>query len=128
MLILIAISQGIIAQARMLGGSIGIATSTAILGATTRSQLIGVITEAQLSTLETSAKTMTEAQLHAVRQVYSDSFSEGMKVCAAISAACALATLMSYRKNDITVGTRREEQLRFDDEMRRNNKSKETSA
>lgn len=106
----------------MLGGSIGIAASSAILGAMTRSQLTGLVTPTQLSTLQTSARTFTEAQIHAVRQAYSDSFGEGMKVCAAVSAACALATLMTYRRNIPDVATRRAEQLDFDNELRRREK------
>lgn len=111
-----------VAQARVLGGSVGIAASSAILGATTRSQLTGLVTPEQLSTLQTSARTFTEAQLHAVRQAYSDSFSEGMKVCAAVSAVCALATLMTFRRNVPDVARRRAEQLEVDNELRRREK------
>lgn len=122
MLTFLAVSQGVIAQARVLGGSIGIAASSAILGATTRSQLTGLVTPAQLSSLQASAKTLTEEQLHAIRQAYSDSFSEGMKVCAAVAAVCAVATLMTYRRNVPDVAARREEQLMFDNELRRKEK------
>jgi hypothetical protein len=107
---ILAVAQGIIAQARVLGGSIGIAASTAILGVKEHQQLVGIVTPAQLATLETSARTMTIAQLHAVRQAYSDSFSEAMTVCAAISGACVLATLLTYRKQPLDIIGRRKEQ------------------
>jgi hypothetical protein len=113
----LAVAQGVVAQARVFGGSIGIAASTAILGTTLRSELAGIVTPQQLSTLQISAKTMTHAQLHAVRQGYSDSFSEGMKVCAAMSAACALASSMTFRRHGVNLEARRVEQLREDNEM-----------
>jgi hypothetical protein len=53
---------------------------------------------------------MTIPQLHAVRQAYSDSFGEAMIVCAAISAACVLATLLTYRKQPLDLIERRKEQ------------------
>ncbi len=53
---------------------------------------------------------MTPAQLHAVRQTYSNSFSEGMKICAITSAACVLATLITWRKVPIDIVSRRKEQ------------------
>lgn len=116
-LTIIAVAQGVVAQARVFGGSIGIAASTGILGTTLRSELAGIVTPEQLSTLQSSAKTMTHAQLRAVRQGYSDSFSEGMKVCAAMSAACALATLMTFRRHGVNLEARRVDQLREDNEM-----------
>jgi hypothetical protein len=93
------VAQGIIAQARVLGGSIGIACSTAVLGVTQRRELAGVVTSAQLATLQVSAKQMTEAQLHSVRQAYSDAFAEEMRVCAIVSGVCVLAALATYRRS-----------------------------
>ncbi|PMD64418.1 MFS multidrug transporter-like protein [Hyaloscypha bicolor E] len=111
------VAQGVIAQARVFGGSIGIAASTAILGTVQRSQLFGIVTPEPLSALQTSAGTMTPAQLHAVRQVYSDSFSEGMQVCAAVSAACVIACVLAYRRHGVDLEARREESIREEDEM-----------
>jgi hypothetical protein len=111
------VAQGVVAQARVFGGSIGIAASTAILGAVQRSELSGIATPEQLSTLQTSARAMTPAQLHAVRQAYSDSFSEVMKVCAAVSAACAVACLLAYRRRGVDLEARREELFREEEQM-----------
>jgi len=61
---------------------------------------------------------MTKEQLFAVRQAYSDAFSEGMKVCAAVSAVCVLGALMTYRKHGVGLEERRVEQLR-EEEVRR---------
>jgi hypothetical protein len=112
-----AVAQGVVAQARVFGGSIGIAASTAILGTMQRSELSGIVTAEQLSTLQTSARTMTLAQLHAVRQVYSDSFSEVTKVCAAVSAACAVACLLAFRWHGVDLEIRMKELAKEEDEM-----------
>lgn len=108
----LAVAQGVVAQARVFGGSIGIAASTAILGAMQRSELSGIVTPEQLSTLQTSARMMTPVQLHAVKQSYSDSFSEVMKVCAAVSAACAVACMLAYRRHGVDLEARWKEQAR----------------
>jgi len=107
------VAQGIVAQARVLGGSIGIAASTAILGILQSSRLIKthLVTSFQLETFQNSAHEMSPTQLEAVRQTYSDSFSESMKVCAAISGACVLATLLTFRKQKMDIMGRRKEQF-----------------
>jgi hypothetical protein len=60
---------------------------------------------------------MTPTQLHAVRQAYSDSFSEAMRVCAAVSAACVVACALAYRRHGVDLQARREELLRGEEEM-----------
>ncbi len=112
-----AVAQGVVAQARVFGGSIGIAASTAILGAIQRSELSGIVISEQLSTLQNSARIMTPAELHAVRQAYSDSFSEVMKVCAAVSSACAIACLLAFRWHGVDLETRIKELSKEEDEM-----------
>lgn len=99
----LAVSQGIIAQVRVLGGSIGIAASTAIMGITQRHELTGVISSSQLATLSSSAKILTSEQLHAVRQAYSDAFKEDLRVCAIIAGICFFVTLGAYRRNPLPI-------------------------
>ncbi|KAK0100589.1 hypothetical protein ONS95_007046 [Cadophora gregata] len=106
------VAQGIIAQARVLGGSIGIAASTAILSKMQHRYLSTLLTPSQLSTLESSSHTLTPTQLLAVRKAYSTAFSESMKVCAAVSAACVFATLITFRRRPIVILERRAEQFR----------------
>ncbi|TGO67758.1 hypothetical protein BOTNAR_0036g00350 [Botryotinia narcissicola] len=106
-----AVAQGITSQARILGGSIGIAASTAILSLAQQTQLIGIVSPEQLASLESSAKSMTDSQLHAVRQAYSDSFSEDMKVCAIVAGVCVLVTAGTWKKNPVTVEQRLREQI-----------------
>ena len=107
-----AVAQGIIAQARVLGGSIGIAASTAILSKMQHRYLSSLLTPSQLSTLESTSHTLTPDQLLAVRKAYAAAFSESMKVCAAVSAACVFATLVTYRRKPIVIMERRGEQVR----------------
>ncbi|RDL41063.1 MFS multidrug transporter-like protein [Venustampulla echinocandica] len=106
------VAQGIIAQVRVLGGSIGIAAATAIQSVTQRRDLSGIITEQQLASLQDSAKNMTPEQLFAVRKAYSDSFSLSLKVCAALAGAGALATFMTWQRRPVDFHIRREEQAR----------------
>ncbi|TGO53866.1 hypothetical protein BCON_0116g00100 [Botryotinia convoluta] len=106
-----AVAQGITSQARILGGSIGIAASTAILSLAQQTQLTDIVSPEQLASLESSAKSMTDSQLHAVRQAYSDSFSEDMKVCAIVAGICVLVTIGTWKKNPITIEQRLREQI-----------------
>ena len=96
-----SVAQGIVAQNRILGGSIGIAASTAILAATQQRQLItpGIVSASQLASLHASASTFTAAQIEAIRQAYSDAFSEDMRICAIIAGVCILITLGTFRRN-----------------------------
>ncbi|CZT12847.1 related to multidrug transporter [Rhynchosporium agropyri] len=106
------VAQGIIAQARVLGGSIGIAASTAILSKMRHRYLSNILTTPQLLNLEASSRSLTPAQHLAVQTAYSTSFSESMKVCAAVSGACVLATLITFRRTPMVIMERRDEQAR----------------
>lgn len=95
-----SVAQGIVAQARILGGSIGIAASTAILAARQLSQLItpGIATATQLASLQTSEGGMTIEQLEKVRATWSDAFNDDMRVCCIIAGICILVTLGAWRR------------------------------
>ncbi len=112
----IAVAQGIIAQARILGGSLGIAASSTILGSVERKQLVetGLISAEQLRTLQASTKFMTLEQLLGVQKGYSDAFVEDMKVCAGVAAVCVLATAIVYRRHPRDVRERIKEQMESD--------------
>ena len=112
-----------IAQMRVLGGSIGIAASTAILGVTQRKELSGLVTEAQLTNLEAASRTFTEEQLHGERQAYSDAFNEDLRVCAIVAGICILVTLGTFRKNPQPVMERRKEQMIVEQKRQRRLKS-----
>lgn len=107
----IAVAQGIVAQVRILGGSIGIAATTAILGVTQRSELIGVVSAAELSSLQSSAATLSPAQLQAIRQAYTDAFDKSLRVCAIVTGFCVLITLGTYQRKPLSMLERRQQQL-----------------
>ncbi|CAK7263631.1 hypothetical protein SEPCBS119000_000580 [Sporothrix epigloea] len=88
-----AASQGIIAQARVFGGSIGIAASSAILARQELSELGTIITgdvPAGLTGKSTAAI--------AVRQTFGQAYAETMRVCAIISAMAVLLACGTYTR------------------------------
>ncbi|EHL01054.1 hypothetical protein M7I_3017 [Glarea lozoyensis 74030] len=101
-------------QVRVLGGSIGIAASTAILGVNEHRSLSNMVTSQQLATLQDSLPHMTPEQVHAVKQAYSDAFAESMKVCAALGGMGVLASLVCWRRNPVEFNVRRKEQIEED--------------
>jgi MFS family permease len=108
-----AVAQGIIAQARMLGGSIGIAASTAILGVKQRQQLLstGLVSPLEMQSLAESMHRLSSAQVLAIRQTYTDAFNETLIVCAIISGIALLITAAGFQKDPMTIEDRRRQQV-----------------
>ncbi|KAL2210825.1 putative MFS multidrug transporter [Sarocladium strictum] len=79
-------AQGILAQIRILGGSMGIAASSAVLGR----HLSGVVDLGQLASIEHHREDYSEDQLQAIRNAFSEAFNYDMWVCAIVSAAGVL--------------------------------------
>ena len=105
------------AQVRILGGSIGIAASTAILGRIEYDQLTGIVSGSQLASLQYSAKTLSPSQLYAIRKAYSDAFNEDMRVCAILAGVCVLLTLGTFQRNPPHIQEKRKQQI-ADEEKR----------
>lgn len=121
-------AQGLIAQARMLGGSIGIAMSSAILALQQRTQLAGVIDPAVLGTLnQTTIESMPQAQQTAIRKTYNDWFTETMKVCAIAAGIGILLTMGTYRRGRVPMQEQREETVRQEIQRRRAEKQMPSS-
>ena len=80
----IATAQGIIAQVRILGGSIGIAASSAVLGVKTNSELAKVLSPEQLVHLASTMSSLPPAQKEAVRRAYTGALREDMIICCAV--------------------------------------------
>ncbi|KAH8199289.1 hypothetical protein TruAng_006525 [Truncatella angustata] len=91
-------AQGIIAQIRILGGSLGIAASSAILGTTLRSQLASVVDPKLLNSLENATSQLTSVQLNAVRRAYSEAFNEDMRVCAIVASVSVVLAFGAWTK------------------------------
>ncbi|KAI0012220.1 major facilitator superfamily transporter [Xylariaceae sp. FL0662B] len=104
-------AQGIIAQLRVLGGSIGIAASSAVLGVTIQAQLEPVQSE-QPSSLEADATVSLESKLNTIRQAYSEAFNKDMRICTIISGIAILLTFGTFSQKRLTVAEHRERQVR----------------
>jgi len=104
-----AVAQGIIAQVRIFGGSIGIAASTAILGASQRRNLTGLVSPSQLANLQSFSKTASIEQLRAIQKTYSEAFSTDMKVSAAVAGAAVLAAVLTFQREKVDVQERHKE-------------------
>ena len=103
-----AVAQGITAQARIFGGSIGIAASTCILGVVERRELKG-IPNSVLSALQASAHSLTAEQYMMIQQAYADAFSESMRTNAIVACAGFLLALGMYQRHPMTMEEKRQE-------------------
>lgn len=112
-------AQGIIAQARMLGGSIGIAMSTALLAVQQRAQLSGIVSPAELQGLSYIFKDLPEAQQAAVRKTYNDAFTETMKVCAIVAGIGIVLSMGTYRRGRVSLSEQRQQMVRDEVARRR---------
>ncbi|KAK3688449.1 major facilitator superfamily transporter [Podospora appendiculata] len=110
-------AQAIIAQVRTLGGSLGIAASSAILGVRTRSALTGVVTEAQLAGLGSKVSNLSPEQWTAIRTVYTDAFREDMIICCAVLTLALVCSMGIYRRNRPSIPE--QEQNRYREERQR---------
>jgi hypothetical protein len=86
-----AVAQGIIAQMRILGGSIGIAASTAILGGK-----LGSVSEQELEALKSAPHTLSAMQMQTIRTAYTEAFNKTMWINAIISGICAFAAIGTW--------------------------------
>lgn len=85
---ILAAAQGALSQARILGGSIGLATGTIILNNKLNNGLAGVLDAAQIKSLEQSLSTigtLSATNRAIVANVFSDSFNKQMRVCTYLS-------------------------------------------
>lgn len=101
-----AAAQGAVVQARVLGGSIGLAVATIIFNAAVKSDLSDILTPSQLQAIQqslTTIGTLTESQQAAVANVFAESFNQQMRVCTYISAATFVAALLTWQKNPPSV-------------------------
>ncbi|KAK7417041.1 hypothetical protein QQX98_004802 [Neonectria punicea] len=100
-------AQGILSQLRLLGGSLGIATSTALLHQKVNEYLNGVLTPAELATIGGPDTHLSRSQLDSVHYAYAESFRADMKVAAGISAIGVISTLGAYRRCRLVIQEQR---------------------
>ncbi|KAM3511162.1 hypothetical protein MY11210_005213 [Beauveria gryllotalpidicola] len=104
-----ASAHGILAQMRILGGSIGIATATILL----RNRLTDV-SEGRIST------NVDQNGAVAVVLAYSSAFQTGMKVCSLLSGIAVLVSMLGLRRTRMDMNEQRAK-LSREEEMRRAN-------
>lgn len=104
---------------RILGGSIGIAASSAMLAQTLRSQLAGVADPRQLTSLEHNASSFTESQITAIRQAYADAFKEEMRVCTIVAGVGIISGLAAWNRDRTSLSDRRDQSVREEAERRK---------
>ncbi len=91
-----SVCQGIASQARLFGGSIGVAAANAVTNQALQTNLAGKLSPAQIHSLQystNSLQSLNETQRQLVRIAYADSFEGTMKVCVYVSAAGLLLNL-----------------------------------
>lgn len=93
----------------MLGGSIGIAMSSAVLAAQEKVQLDGIVPSTALADLQNA--NLTDAQYAAVRKTYNDAFTETMRVCAIVAGIGILITMGTYSRNRVPLTEQRKQQV-----------------
>ncbi|KAF9769689.1 hypothetical protein IL306_012854 [Fusarium sp. DS 682] len=100
-------AQGILSQARLLGGSLGIAASSALLNEKSSQYLSGVLTPYEQATVGGSNTYLTDAQWSAVRYTYADAFQVEMKVATAVAACSVISAFGAFRKGHLLIAEQR---------------------
>ncbi|GFF35577.1 hypothetical protein IFM46972_04597 [Aspergillus udagawae] len=104
-----AVGQGVVAQLRIFGGSIGIASSFIVFNQNIQEALAGVLTPAQLDDFYRSPTAIFSFPVMdqlLVRQTYIDVFNIDMRVCAGISAVCLVTTLFTFQRRPLSIKER----------------------
>jgi hypothetical protein len=94
--------MGAVGQFRMLGGSIAIAICTNVLNRFVELELRTILPPSQLASLLESVQTMRDmppSSQQAVRDVYTEGYSQQMRILTAFSGATVLATLMMCERS-----------------------------
>lgn len=95
----LAVAQGAIAQARVLGGAIGIAACSIIFNSEVDTQLKGRISPADLATLRQSPtiNDMLQPALQSlVREVYAGAFTANIRIMICMSAVALVASVFTF--------------------------------
>lgn len=107
-----AVAQGLTAQARVFGGSIGIAASTAILAVKENSRNIPPGAQSQLDSVGPE-------DLNNLRHAYGQAFQQVMWVSAIVSAIAFAFAVLTYKKDLPDLQDRVLEQMRVEAERRK---------
>jgi MFS family permease len=100
-------AQGILSQVRLLGGSLGIATSSALLNEKSSQYLASILTPYEQATIGSSDTPLSNEQWSAVRFTYADAFKVEMKVATAVAACSVISAFGAFRKKRLLIAEQR---------------------
>jgi hypothetical protein len=92
---------------RLLGGSLGIAASSALLNEKSTNYLTGVLTPYEQATVGSSSTHLSNAQWSAVRYTYADAFKVEMKIATAVAACSVISAFGAFRKQRLLIAEQR---------------------
>jgi hypothetical protein len=98
--------QGAIGQARVLGGSLGLAIATIIFNHHIANDLPNSLSPTQLSNLQQSITTIYDLDLQQqaeVAKVFASSFNQQMRICTYLSAVALVVAIFTWQKNPANV-------------------------
>ena len=107
----IALALGVVNQARILGGVIGLAASTIIFNIRVGKDLPLVLDPTQIHSLRqtlNAVSSFTEQQQEAVRHSFAQSFNDQLRICMYISAVCWVITWACWSKKPADLAERKE--------------------
>ncbi|KAK6716221.1 hypothetical protein SNK03_007096 [Fusarium graminearum] len=100
-------AQGILSQVRLLGGSLGIATLSALLNEKSSKYLASILTPYEQATIGSSNTPLSNEQWSAVRFTYADAFKVEMKVATAVAACSVISAFGAFRRKRLLVAEQR---------------------
>ncbi|MCJ1318879.1 hypothetical protein MMC15_004211 [Xylographa vitiligo] len=105
-----SIALGAVNQARIFGGTVGLAASTIILNTRLVNELQDVLSATQLVELRQSLNyipSLDPAQQLAVAQTFARSFNDQLRDCTYVAAACVVISLFTYSRHPTDIVARK---------------------
>jgi hypothetical protein len=102
----LAVAQGLVSQARIFGGTIGVAMSTIVFNGNVQRSLSKTLTPAELEAVRKSPAAIVSLSLlkqNSVRLVFAKSFDEDMRICTYVAAASLVVAVLSYRRKRLHI-------------------------
>lgn len=106
-----AVAQGILAQMRMFGGSLGIAASSAILSKSVEDELGAAAGSAGSGAVNPEALQLSDAAAALLRVIYSNAFRKDMWLSAIMAALATGCAFLIFKKSRRTIDQIQEEQV-----------------
>lgn len=94
-----AVGQGIVAAARVFGGSVGLAGATAMLAERVQKNLAGIVPPSAIHNLASVVDQLTPAQMALVRHTYSEAYNHTFLLAAMTGVVAFLASLFSWNSS-----------------------------